>query len=289
MRAGGEYNNNPVAVDTQGLMRWLLPAGVVLALAGCGSAPKHSDFLPGQDGAPSRTVDVSRVPDAIPRAEPRSRYGNPASYVVAGKRYRVMHSARGYRARGNASWYGTKFHGRRTSSGETYDMYTMTAAHRELPLPTYVQVTNLNNGRKVIVRVNDRGPFHPDRIIDLSYAAAKKLGFIQHGTAPVEVVAIDPSAWRGRRIAEAAGTAPSSGAATGLYLQVGAFSSRGNAERLRERLTGDFDTVHIHEGRSGAAPVYRVRLGPFGSSREADRTHGELGRFGILDATVVTD
>lgn len=288
MRVESNNDNNPAVADIRGLMRWLLPAGVAFALAGCGSAPKHSDFLPGQDGAPRAAVDMAGVPDAIPRAEPRSRYGNPDSYVVAGKRYKVMSSARGYRARGNASWYGTKFHGRRTSSGETYDMYAMTAAHRELPLPTYVQVTNLNNGRQIIVRVNDRGPFHANRIIDLSYSAATKLGFIEHGTAPVEVVAIDPHAWRGRRLAGTGAT--NAGAAdAGLYLQIGAFASRGNAERLRERLTGDFSSVHIHEGSSNASPVYRVRIGPFRSAQEVELTSGRLGRFGIVDATLVSD
>ena len=165
-------------------------------------------------------------------------------------------------------------------------MYAMTAAHRELPLPSYVQVTNLNNGRQIVVRVNDRGPFHANRIIDLSYSAATKLGFIKQGTAPVEVVAIDPHAWRGRRLADTSAT--NTGAAdAGLYLQIGAFASRSNAERLRERLTGDFSSVHIHEGSGNA--VYRVRIGPFRSAREVELTSGRLGRFGIVDATLVSD
>ena len=157
--------------------RGLVITGMVLGLAACAS---HS---PGQagasgDAAPPGEFDHSRVANPTPRVEARSRYGNPASYVVFGKTYHVMDDARarGFEQRGLASWYGTKFHGRRTSSGEPYDMYAMTAAHKELPLPTYVEVENLVNGRTVIVRVNDRGPFHEGRIIDLSYAAALKLG-----------------------------------------------------------------------------------------------------------------
>ena len=126
-------------------------------------------------------------------SEPLSRYGNPESYVVYGKTYHTLSSSKGYKERGAASWYGTKFHGKRTSSGEPYDLYAMTAAHKTLPLPTYVEVTNLKNGRTVIVKVNDRGPFHDDRLIDLSYAAAAKLDILPYGTGEVEVRAIDPT------------------------------------------------------------------------------------------------
>ena len=128
----------------------------------------------------------------MPKVESKSKYGNPKSYVVFGKRYYVKDSAKGYVEQGIASWYGTKFHGRRTSSGETYDMYAMTAAHKTLPLPTYARVTNLENGRSVMVKVNDRGPFHQNRIIDLSYSAATRLGIVKTGTGRVEVEAIDP-------------------------------------------------------------------------------------------------
>ena len=153
--------------------------------------------LDNKDGAPSgvmlkSTSEVMLIPDAIPKVEPRSRYGNPQSYVVFGKRYAVLKSADGYRKRGIASWYGTKFHGKRTSSGEPYDMYAMTAAHKSLPLPSYVRVTNLKNKRSVVVKVNDRGPFHENRIIDLSYAAAIKLGISDGGTGVVQVTVIDP-------------------------------------------------------------------------------------------------
>ena len=139
-------------------------------------------------------IDFDAIPDAVPRAEIKSRSGNPETYVIDGVTYRVMDTSAGYREEGMASWYGGYFHGRRTSSGDIYDMYLMTAAHKSLPLPTYVRVTHLGNGRSVILRVNDRGPFVDDRIIDLSFAAATKLGMAEIGTAQVEVVALDPPA-----------------------------------------------------------------------------------------------
>ena len=138
-------------------------------------------------------VDLAAVPDAMPRAEPRAAYGNMEEYEVFGRTYRVMESSTGYEAEGMASWYGMEFQGRSTSSGEPFDVYAMTAAHRTLPLPTYLEVTNLENGRTVVVRVNDRGPFHDDRLVDLSYVAAWKLGIIRSGTARVRIRALEPA------------------------------------------------------------------------------------------------
>lgn len=175
---------------------------LALLIGGCASTPETAEDRFGtpaprheQDRAPSEDeipANVALTPDPEVRDEPKSRYGNPASYEVFGERYFVLDRAAGYRERGRASWYGKKFHGRRTSSGEPYDMYEMTAAHRTLPLPSYVRVTHLGNGRSAIVRVNDRGPFHEDRIIDLSYAAAARLGMTDAGHAPVEVEALAP-------------------------------------------------------------------------------------------------
>ncbi len=161
---------------------------VLLALSACGGGVKPDPYKP--------------APVAAGDDQPRSKYGNPASYEVYGKTYHVLPTARGFRERGMASWYGEEFHGKRTSSGEPYNMHAMTAAHRTLPLPTYVRVTNLKNRREVIVRVNDRGPFHDDRIIDLSFAAASELGILGNGTAEVEVTAVDP-------VVAAADTTPS--------------------------------------------------------------------------------
>ena len=163
------------------LLRLAWVAGLAAILVGCGSAPKSSN-----GSAPALASD------ALPKAEPKSRYGNMDSYVVLGKRYYTKRSSRNHVERGQASWYGKKFHGRKTSSGERYDMHRMTAAHKSLPLPTYVLVTNLENGRSAVVKVNDRGPFAGNRIIDLSYAAAQRLDMVNAGTAHVEVRSIDP-------------------------------------------------------------------------------------------------
>jgi len=262
--------------------RHLLVLGLALSLAACaGSRYSHR-----HDGAPREARDVSHIPDARPKVEPRSRYGNPRTYTVNGRTYRVMDSAAGYVERGIASWYGRKFHGHRTSSGETYDMYGMTAAHTRLPLPTYVQVTNLKNGRTVVVKVNDRGPFHPNRLIDLSYAAAKKLGIVETGTGLVEVRAIDPR--NGRTPAKPAVTRHQVPVRYGLYLQVGAFSSRTNAENLRRRLD-DFGTVAIQRVGQRHKSLYRVRIGPLGSVEEADRLAERLIAAGFDAPHVVVD
>ena len=176
-----------------------VPPMALLLLAGCAHAPPR--VSPARQPAPAapttvlpRTApDVYQIPDAVPREEPRSAFGNPPFYVVAGHRYVVLPSASGYAERGVASWYGTEFHGLRTSTGEPYDMFAMTAAHKTLPLPSIVEVTNLENGKKVRVRVNDRGPFVAGRIIDLSPAAAEKLGIYGKGQAKVRVKYVGPA------------------------------------------------------------------------------------------------
>ncbi|MES1944866.1 Six5 [Salinisphaera sp. PC39] len=249
----------------------LIPAAALagLLLAGCAADPTLKR-LPQRDGPPeTAAVDVSEVPDAVPRDEPLSRYGNPDTYEVLGKRYDVMEDATDYRERGYASWYGRKFHGRRTSSGETYDMYKMTAAHRTLPLPSFLRVTNLENGREVIVRVNDRGPFHADRVIDLSYAAAVRLDMIGSGTAPVTLELIEPGT---ETVAESENPA--------LYLQAGAFSEARNARQLAQRLRGyGLDRVFVSVS-DDPEPLYRVRVGPYADSAalaEARRTLEDRG------------
>ena len=164
-------------------------AVLLMMLAACGTTPQRAGPVP----FPQDNVDVSAIPDAVPRVEALSKTGNPESYTEFGQRYWVMPNAKGFREHGKASWYGPKFHGKRTSSGEPYDMYQMTAAHKTLPLPSYVRVTNRANGRKVVVRVNDRGPFVDNRIIDLSYVAAKKLGMTANGLADVDIEVVGPS------------------------------------------------------------------------------------------------
>lgn len=269
------------------VLRLLLLMPVLLALWACSVDPVIDSDT---DGAP-RDIDVSGIPDAVPRHEPYSRYGNPRTYTVAGKSYAVMGESSGYVERGIASWYGTKFHGRRTSSGEPYDVYAMTAAHKTLPIPCYARVTNLRNGRSVVVRINDRGPFVEGRIIDLSYAAAKKLGIISSGTGLVEVRTIDArqpdTAARGQDEAGAEPLADSDGR---LFVQVGAFADRGNAERLRERLRRvPLSPVQIQEFATDRSAVFRVRLGPLSDVAEADRMTEKLAQLGLNDARIVVD
>lgn len=266
--------------------------------------------LPTQDRAPRSPPDVSGVPDAVPVHEKRSRYGNPPHYEVFGKRYYVMDSAHGYFERGVASWYGEKFHGRRTSSGEPYDMYSMTAAHKSLPLPTYVRVTNLKNGREVVVKVNDRGPFVHNRIIDLSYTAAARLGIIEHGTGLVSVEALtgstpsrlvamtpsppEPATGVPDGLSEAAvdsetpaipvqtedtGTAPGE-----IFVQLGAFADPLNARQLSDRLLAlGFATVRISADPVGERMVYRVRIGPLAGVPQFDATVAQLEQAGYGD------
>ncbi len=254
-----------------------------LLLTACGS-------FSSRDSAPNRYVDHTRVKNAVPIVESPSKYGNPRSYEVQGKRYHVLKSASNFTERGIASWYGTKFHGRRTSSGEPYDMYAMTAAHKTLPIPVFVEVTNLDNHRKIIVRVNDRGPFAEGRIIDLSYVAAKKLGIDAKGTGRVEIRTIDP---RKKKIdvrptaSKNISIASSSGQ---LYLQVGAFTDHKNATQLLSRLVAATnENVLINRKSTGDQDVYRVRIGPLKSESEANLLSNRLGPLGISAPHVIVE
>ncbi len=254
------------------------------------------------DDAPPNPRDVSEIPNAVPKAEPLSRYGNPVSYVVYGKRYYTLPSSKGYKERGLASWYGTKFHGKRTSSGEPYDLYGMTAAHKTLPLPTYVEVTNLNNDRSVIVKVNDRGPFHGDRLIDLSYTAAVKLGIVGNGTGEVEVESIDTATLTtDSATGSATGTAAvvAAAAAPGpvsrpddalLYLQAGAFSNRENAERLQEKIRSEnIGAVRIVENTVDNTTFYKVQVGPLANDAAVDQTTRALETLGINESRPIVE
>src|SRR5262245_10603771 len=174
-----------------------------MALAGCSLArrqPEKPATIPSGSNVPSPPPDLMSIPDAVPRPEPRGTRGNPPFYQVFGKRYYVMAKSDGWVERGTASWYGPGFHAAATSLGEPYDMYAMTAAHKTLPIPCYAEVTNLRNGRKIVVRINDRGPFVGDRIIDLSYTAAAKLDMLLAGTAPVEVRVVKPGGGPGSAV-----------------------------------------------------------------------------------------
>jgi rare lipoprotein A len=217
-------------------------------------------------------------------------------YEVYGRRYVVMQSSQGYRERGVASWYGKKFHGRPTSSQEPYDMHAMTAAHKSLPLPTYVRVSNLSNGKSVVVRVNDRGPFVDNRIIDLSYAAARQLDMVQSGTSLVEVTAIGheeavPTLTRsepdsGTR--QKAGTGPPG--EPRIFVQVGAFGDIANAERRFAALRdGGIGPAFVHKERSDSPSLYRVRIGPIADVVEYDSVVAQLRQLGISETHLVTE
>ena len=223
------------------------------------------------------------MPDAVPHAEPRSAHGNPSFYDVSGKRYYVLAAADGYLERGVASWYGPSFHGGNTSSGEPYDMYAMTAAHRTLPLPCYARVTNLRNGRSVVVRINDRGPFVANRLIDLSYTAAHKLDMLREGTTLVEVRTLMPGV--PDELTRSVELPPPA-----LYVQAGAFADAHNAQRLLERLqAAGLMSAFIARPLEGRSHLYRVRLGPVGSVAEFDELAARLAALGIRDARLAGD
>lgn len=261
------------------------------------SRPQSERYHKDQDGGPDApAIDVSKIPEPVPKVEPLSRYGNRETYNVLGRTYRLLPEARGYSERGIASWYGNKFHGYMTSSFEPYDMYAFSAAHKTLPLPSYVRVTNLDNGKSVVVRVNDRGPFHENRLIDLSYAAAVKIGVWPKGTGLVEVRAIDPQhpdALPPTQVASIAPSprtvaspppAPGQPAAVGprIYLQIGAFGDRANAERAAASATrAGVDRVDIQSAMIDGRTVHRVRVGPLADVDAADAMTARIERLGL--------
>ncbi len=232
-----------------------------------------------EDGPPRRGSSEHRQ-EPTPHRVPRSRYGN-SSYEVFGKRYHILPTAEGYVDRGIASWYGRKFHGRLTSSREPYDMFEFTAAHRTLPIPTFARVTNLKSGRSVTVRINDRGPFKKGRIIDLSYAAAERLGITEAGTGLVEVRVLD-----GKNL-------PAQPIATGkalIFLQAGAFSSHHNARAQRQRLVAEgLNNVNIEAAKHNGRRLHRVRIGPLKSIEQADRLIDTIIASGLDAPTVIIE
>ncbi|MGV6825492.1 MAG: septal ring lytic transglycosylase RlpA family protein [bacterium] len=268
-------------------MNYRLPALLsIVLLAGCETTPDDSGAPPkkwvNDDYGPSQPIDVSHVKEPVPRKEPRSRYGNPESYEVRGITYKLLDRSEGFSENGIASWYGLKFHGERTSSGEAYDMYKMSAAHKTLPIPCYVRVTNLENGKQVIVRVNDRGPFHPNRIIDLSYTAAVRLDMQQKGTAPVkiEVVTGDEPA-----PPEIPGAADATGPA--MYLQTGAFSTEQNAREHQQKLQGFTEwPIHIESAEINDRTLYRVQVGPIQTIDTLDKLAADLANKGFNNTHV---
>ncbi len=295
------------------LIRLLLIC-LAATLAACSSAPpSKSGSTPGaipnlprsgggyyKDDGPGDNVpaDLHAIPDAVPRDEPVHR-ASTRPYTVFGKDYAPMAVRNDFRERGRASWYGRKFHGKKTSIGETYDMYAMTGAHKTLPLPSYVRVVNVANGQSVVVRLNDRGPFHSGRIIDLSYAAAYKLGFLGQGSAEVEIETVGPDDVPVLRAAappvQVAAVAPVSAPAEvaapsaadpaailngehvdvaqateeGVYLQLGAFQTRDNAEGFRGHVAAELDWLSERLSVFDQGGRFRLQAGPYASAAVA--------------------
>lgn len=266
--------------------RLTLTALISVWLVACGGVTEV------QDSAPATPPKAEQMRDAVPKNEPRSKYGNPRNYEVFGKTYYTLASSEGYVERGIASWYGNKFHGRRTSSGEPYDMYKMTAAHKTLPLPSYAEVTNLDNGRKVVVRINDRGPFHGDRLIDLSYSAATKLGITAKGTGRVEVRAINADNYAAQPDIQPQQVAVQDNtlASVALFLQVGAFSTLSKAEQIKQRIQQQIsERVQIKSFNGQGVPLYRVRVGPLASAEAGQRITQRLLSMGYRDTQLITE
>lgn len=237
---------------------------------------------------PAPPLDINAIPDAVPKPEPYTKRGNPPFYDVFGKRYYTLRTSNNFVERGLASWYGPNFHGKATSTGEVYDMYAMTAAHKTLPLPTYVRVTNLNNKRSIVVRINDRGPFVDDRIIDLSYTAAAKLDILGPGTAPVEIRALNPPAQQVAPLRVAVPNKATPGTERMTFVQVGAFRNRATAEQTQSRIKSIADSVHIQSNSDHISSAwYRVRVGPLATPDDTDRIVAELVELGFQPLVVV--
>lgn len=265
----------------------ILLGALTLVVVACTSTPKKtpdsgeptatttdssSRYQQARDSAPPQPIDPDKVKDAVLRPDPILSVGNATPYTVNGVEYEVLTDYTAYKVQGTASWYGAKFHGHETSNGEIYDLYQASAAHKTLPIPCYARVTNLDNGKSIIVRVNDRGPFHSDRVIDLSYGAAVKLGYMEAGTARVEVEVVNVIGVDDRR---------DSVAGDYRYLQLGAYSTEGSARRLQDTLQELLaPPVFVSEVQSGANLLYRVRVGPISGADELESVQKQLRTAG---------
>ena len=276
---------------------------VLLAVVSCSSAPEQILESPNkgrysisQDRAPTRIVDLSIIPEVIPQPINRTMAGNRSPYTVLGKSYQVLPTEEGYNESGVASWYGEKFHGHKTSNGEVFDMYQVSAAHKSLPIPSFLRVTNLDNNRSIVVRVNDRGPFHGDRVIDLSYAAALKLGYADRGTARVQLESIVASgAFRDRGVSATTSAAGNENlrvsSSSSKYLQVGAFSELSTAQEVStkvEEITSlpvFIRTVNISKSRT----LHRVRVGPISDSGQIQRVSESVVAANLGSPYTVTE
>jgi rare lipoprotein A len=286
------------------VLRISIISPILVAMMACSSAPAPEQtpespnagrYSISQDRAPTRIIDLSSIPEVIPEPLNRTGAGNRSPYTVLGKSYEVMPTEEGYNERGVASWYGEKFHGHKTSNGEVFDMFLASAAHKSLPIPSFLRVTNLDNNRSIVVRVNDRGPFHGDRVIDLSYAAAVKLGYADRGTARVQlksIVATGVSRDRGVRGANSAGNATLRvSSADSKYLQVGAFSDLSAAQEITSRveeitsLPVFIRTVNTSKNRI----LHRVRVGPISDPGQIQRVSESVVAANLGSPYTVTE
>ncbi len=277
---------------------------LVLLVAACNSVPdkqlpqdteSSSDkiqkgrYAHDKDSGPGEEVDLSHIPDAVPRKEARTIAGNKNPYTVLGKTYHLIKDESSYKEKGYASWYGKKFNGYKTSNGEIYDMYAMTAAHKTLPIPSYVRVTNLQNGKTVVVRVNDRGPFHEGRIVDLSYAAAQRIGINKTGTGFVEVEIVmpnDPPAIP-RRADQGPAVVNDSKLPDNTYLQIAAFSNRDAAKNFAAALATQMSLLPVVHSQMQPKEIHRVRVGPFKTNQELQLARQELAKNNFTDVHLV--
>lgn len=251
--------------------------------------PNDGRYSHDKDFGPDEDVDLSHVPDAVPRYETRTRAGNKNPYTVLGKTYHLIADESSYRERGLASWYGKKFNGHNTSNGERYDMYAMTGAHKTLPIPSYVRVTNLDNGKSVVVRINDRGPFHQGRIVDLSYAAAQRIGIHKTGTGRVEVEIAVPgdAAPIPRRADTSAPRQIESALPAGTFLQVGAFGHKDAAQQFAASIGTKLTYPVAINSATQPKQIHRVRVGPFKDAKSLQDARDQLAKIKIFEAHVV--
>lgn len=278
-----------MSASTPRVLPRLLAGCILVLLAGCAVVGGRGPGGAGQTRPPPNPpapapADIAAIPDAVPRIEPRGRNGNPPFYDVLGRRYTLLPTPEGYAERGVASWYGPGFHGVSTALGEPYDMYAMTAAHKTLPIPCYARVTNLANSRSVVVRINDRGPFVANRLIDLSYTAAAKLDMLRGGTAMVEVRVITPGDPQSDALTRATESPPPT-----LYVQAGAFAVPANAQGLLQHLRQAGLTHAFVLPPPPGRRLYRVRVGPVSSVADLDALAARLATLGVPDARLALD
>ena len=283
------------------VLRISIVSPVLLAMIACSSAPapertpespNKGRYSISQDRAPTRDVDLSVIPEVIPEPLNRTMAGNRSPYTVLGKSYHVMPTEEGYSERGVASWYGEKFHGHKTSNGEVFDMYQASAAHKSLPIPSFLRVTNLDNNRSIVVRVNDRGPFHGDRVIDLSYAAAVKLGYADRGTARVQLESIIATgASRDRGVSSTSNEVLRVSSDAGKFLQVGAFSELSAAREVSSRVE-EFTSLPVFirsVNTSNNKILHRVRVGPISDPGQIQRVSESVVAANLGSPYTVTE